>query len=258
MELGLAGRVVLVTGASRGIGRAVALGFAAERARLVVCARGEAQLERVAAELGAAGAEAIRSLAVDVTSRGAAAELVAAGAELGGLDVLVSNAGGNRKKLFSETTDDDWRELLELNLVAGLRLARAALPQLEARRRGCVLFISSIWGRETGGPGYSLYNASKSALISAARVLARELAAEGVRVNSIAPGSILAPGGSWEARMRQDPEGIAEFVRRELPLGRFGTPEEVAALAVFLASDRASLITGACITADGAQSYSLI
>ena len=258
MELGLAGRVVLVTGASRGIGRAVALGFAAERGRLVVCARGEAQLERVAAELAAAGADAVRSLAVDVTSPGAAAELVAAGAELGGLDVLVSNAGGNRKKLFSETTDDDWRELLELNLVSGLRLARAALPQLEARRRGCVLFISSIWGRETGGPGYSLYNASKSALISAARVLARDLAGEGVRVNSIAPGSILAPGGSWEARMRQDPEGIAEFVRRELPLGRFGTPEEVAALAVFLASDRASLITGACITADGAQSYSLI
>jgi len=258
MELGLAERVVLVTGASRGIGRATALAFARERTKLVVCARRASELERTAEELQAAGAVAVRSLAVDVTSAASAAALTGAAAELGGLDVLVSSVGGNRRKRFEETTDADWQELLELNLVSGLRLARASLPQLRARRRGSIVFISSIWGRETGGPGYTLYNASKSALISAARVLAREVAAEGVRVNSIAPGSILAPGGSWAARVAREPEAMAEFVRRELPLGRFGTAAEVAALAVFLASDQASLITGACITADGGQSHSLI
>jgi 3-oxoacyl-[acyl-carrier protein] reductase len=258
MELGLADRVVLVTGASRGIGRAVALAFAREHARLVVCARSEAELSHAAAELGGAGAAAVHALPLDVTSETAAPVLLAAAADLGGLDVLVSNAGGNRRKPFAETTDQDWRELLELNLVSGLRLARTALPQLRSRGRGSIIFISSIWGRETGGPGYTLYNASKSGLISAARVMSRELASEGVRVNCIAPGSILAPGGSWEARQRQDPEAIAEFVRRELPLGRFGSAEEVANLAVFLGSDRASLITGSCITADGGQSHSLI
>jgi len=258
MDLELADRVVLVTGASRGIGRAIALGFARERCRLVICARGEAELERSAGELRAAGAAEVRALAVDVIDPAAAALLVAPARDLGGLDVLVSNAGGNVRKPFVETTDEEWRELLELNLLSGLRLAREALPLLRARARGCILFISSIWGRETGGPGNTIYNATKSALISAAAVMAKEVAADGVRVNSIAPGSILAPGGSWEARVRREPEAMAEFVRRELPLGRFGSAEEVAALAVFLASDRASLITGACITADGAQSHSLI
>lgn len=258
MELGLAGRVILVTGASRGIGRAVALAFAGEGARLVVCARGGANLEATAAELRTAGAGEVRALPIDVTAAGAADRLVSEASKLGGLDVLVSNAGGNRRKPFAETTDDDWHDLLELNLLSGLRLARASLPLLRRHRRGSIIFVSSIWGRETGGPGYTLYNASKSALISAARVMARELAADGVRVNSIAPGSILAPGGSWEARSKQDPEGIADFVRRELPLGRFGSADEVASLVLFLASERASLITGACITADGGQSHSLI
>lgn len=257
MDTGLAGRVVLVTGASRGIGRAIAQGCAREGASLLVCARGAPALEETAAELRAAGSPAVRAEALDVMDAASAAVLMSAAGELGGLDVLVSNAGGNRRKPFADTTDADWRELLELNLVSGLRLARAALPQLRARR-GSILFIASIWGRETGGFGYTLYNASKSALISAARVMARELAGEGVRVNCIAPGSILAPGGSWEARVRREPEAMAEFVRRELPLGRFGTADEVAALAVFLASDQASLITGACISADGGQSHSLI
>jgi 3-oxoacyl-[acyl-carrier protein] reductase len=258
MQLQLEERVVVVTGASRGIGLAIAHAFARERTRLVVCARHEPALREAADALAAAGAAAVRALPLDVTAPHAAPALLQAAVELGGPDVLVSNAGGNRRKPFVDTTDADWLELLELNLLSGLRLARAALPLMRARGRGSILFIGSIWGRETGGDGYTLYNASKSALISAARVMAREVAADGVRVNSIAPGSILAPGGSWERRQQQDPDGIAEFVRRELPLHRFGTAAEVADLAVFLASDRASLITGACIAADGGQGRSLI
>jgi 3-oxoacyl-[acyl-carrier protein] reductase len=258
MELQLEDRVVIVTGASRGIGRAIALAFAREHARLVVCARGREALEETAAALHGAGAGGVRALAVDITDAAAVPALLEAAVGLGGLDVVVGNAGGNRRKLFADTTDDDWRELLELNLVSGLRLARGAVPLFRARGRGSILFIASIWGREAGGPEYTIYNATKSALISAARVMATELAPAGIRVNTIAPGSILAPGGSWERRRQQDPAGIAAFVERELPLGRFGTAEEVAELAVFLASDRASLITGACIAADGGQGHSLI
>jgi 3-oxoacyl-[acyl-carrier protein] reductase len=258
MQLELKEKVVLVTGASRGIGRAIAHGFAREQARLVVCARGAAELGPLAASLEAAGAAAVRALALDVTERGTAAALMEAAEELGGLDVVVNNVGGNRRKRFEQTTDEDWSDLLELNLLSGLRIARAGIPLLRRRGGGCILFIASIWGREAGGLDYTLYNASKSAQISAAKIMAAELAPDGIRVNSIAPGSILFPGGGWDARRQQDPEGIAAFVERDMPLGRFGTPEEVASLAVFLASARASLITGACITADGGQSRSLI
>jgi 3-oxoacyl-[acyl-carrier protein] reductase len=129
---------------------------------------------------------------------------------------------------------------------------------MKAQGRGALLFIASIWGREAGGPGYALYNTTKSGMISAAKIMSVELASAGIRVNSIAPGSIRFPGGGWDSRANADPEGIARFVDESLPLGRFGTVDEVAQLAVFLASDRASLITGACIPADGSQGKSLI
>ena len=258
MQLELADRVVLVTGASRGIGRAIALAFARERARLLVCARRARDVRQVSAELRKAGAPAVRAVPLDVTKPAAAEELMGCALELGGLDVVVNNVGGNRRKPFVETTDQDWCDLFELNVLSGLRIARAAIPLLRQRGGGSILFISSIWGREAGGHGYTLYNATKSAQLSAAKIMATELAADRIRVNTIAPGSILFPGGGWDTRRQQDPEGIADFVRRDLPLGRFGTPEEVASLAVFLASAAASLITGATITADGGQSRSLI
>ena len=257
MNLELDHRTALVTGATRGIGRAIALGFARERCRLVICARGERELRHVTEELREAGAPAVRALAVDVTHEASADALIAAAEELGGLDVVVSSAGGNRHKRFEDTTDGDWRELLELNAISGLRLARAAIPSLRRRGGGAITFIASIWGREAGGVNYTLYNASKSALISAAKVLATELAPERIRVNTVAPGSIRFPGGGWDRRMREDPEGISAFVGQNMPLDRFGTVDEVADVAAFLLSDRASLVTGACIPIDGAQGRTL-
>ena len=127
---------------------------------------------------------------------------------------------------------------------------------MQASERGCVINIASIYGREWGGP--MTYNAAKAAMISLSKEMARELAPHGIRVNSVAPGSILFPGGSWDRRRKEDPEGIAAFVQRELPAGRFGTAEEVADVVVFLASDRANWISGACINVDGCQSRSLI
>ena len=116
--------------------------------------------------------------------------------------------------------------------------------------------ISSIWGRESGG--HITYNASKAAEIRLCKALTREIDPDNIRVNSVAPGSILFPGGGWERRMKADPEGIAEFVKRDMPLWRFGRPEEITSVAVFLASERASLVTGACVSVDGCQSRSNI
>jgi len=127
---------------------------------------------------------------------------------------------------------------------------------MRARGGGVIVMIASIYGRESGGR--MTYNAAKAAEISLAKSMARELAPDNIRVNSVAPGSILFPGGSWYRRQQQDPEGIADFVRRELPFGRFGRPEEVGAVVAFLCSSRASWISGASVTVDGCQSRSLI
>jgi 3-oxoacyl-[acyl-carrier protein] reductase len=258
MDLGLKDRVALVTGSSRGIGKAIALGLAREGCHVAICARGAEALEATAGELRTTGVR-VHAAAVDLADPAIPASLVEETvAALGRLDIVVASAGGNRRGRLEETSDDDWDEILTLNLRAHVRTARAAIPHLRGSDAGSIVFISSIFGREGGGPGLSIYNTTKSAVISLAKILAMELAPEGIRVNSVAPGSIRFPGGSWDRRCKEDPEGMAEFVKRNLPLGRFGMAEEVADLVVYLASPRASLVTGACLNVDGCQSHSLI
>ena len=258
MDLGLTDKVAVVTGGSRGLGKGIALGLAAEGCRIATCARGEEALIAAAQEIEARGADVL-ALPLDLTADDAAERLVEATlARFGRLDILVNNIGGNRRKPFAETTDDDWDVVLNLNLKAHIRCSRAAIPHLQAAGGGAILFISSIFGREAGGAGLSIYNTTKSALISMAKIMALELAADGIRVNCLAPGSIRFPGGSWDRRVKADPEGMKAFVAQNLPIGRFGTAEEIADVAAFLVSERASLITGACLNVDGGQSRSLI
>ncbi len=258
MDLGLNNRVALVTGASRGLGKAVAEGLGREGCRLVICARGEEQLRQAENDLAAADVDVL-ALQVDITDRAAAQQLTQAAVErFGRIDILVGSAGGNRRKPFAETTDEDWLELLELNLVSHLRVARQVIPEMRRTGGGSIVFISSIFGREAGGAGLSIYNTTKSALISAAKIMAVELAGEAIRVNTVAPGSIRFPGGSWDRRVKEKPEEMREFVADNIPMGRFGRAEEIADVVTFLVSERASLVTGACINADGGQSRSLI
>jgi 3-oxoacyl-[acyl-carrier protein] reductase len=258
MDLGLKGKVALITGASRGIGKGIALGLAAEGCNMALCARTAAPLQTAVDECKARNVQAL-ALPFDVTKDDKVAQIVSRSIEaFGRIDILVNNVGGNRRGAFEATTDADWESIININLMAHVRMSRAAIPHMRKQRGGAILFISSIFGRESGGQNLSIYNTTKSAVISLAKIMAVELARDNIRVNSIAPGSIRFPGGSWDKRCLEDPEGMKQFVAREMPLGRFGTVEEVANVAAFLASELASLITGACINVDGCQSRSLI
>jgi 3-oxoacyl-[acyl-carrier protein] reductase len=252
LDLGLKGRVAAVTGGSHGLGYAIAQHLLADGSQVAICARDAKRLHDAAAALG----RGVFTQTADVSKPGQVEAFIEAAArEFGGLEILVHNAGGGGGAGL-EAPDSEFAQSFEVNALAGLRAARAAVPFMRRQGRGRIIFIASVYGRESGGrPGY---NVAKAAEISLAKALSRELAKDNILVNSVAPGSLMFPGSSWERRQQADPEGIAAFVRSDLPLGRFGKPEEVAAVVAFLASDRASLVTGACWTVDGGQSRSLI
>lgn len=252
MNLDLAMKVALVAGASRGIGRAIALALAKEECRLVVCARGKESLDATVEDLRQYTSAVLGVVADVSTSEGAAEVSDAALQAFGGVDILVNNVGGSGARHFNDVDDADFSTALQRNLWPAFRLSRAVLPSLRQKGGGVIINIASIWGKEGGGS--PSYNMAKAGLLSLTHSMARDLAADRVRVVAVAPGSILFPGGSWERRQQADPAGIADFVKRELPFGRFGAPEEVADVVTFLASPRAQWVTGTCITVDGGQS----
>ena len=188
------------------------------------------------------------------TPDGAAAVVAAAVEQLGGVDIVVNNVGGSGAKTFADMDAVDLQAVLDKNLFPAVNVSHAALPSLRSRGGGVIAMISSIWGREGGGA--PSYNIAKAAEISLAKAMATDLAKDGVRVFSVAPGSTLFPGGSWERRTREDPDGMAAFIERELPFGRLGTVDEIADVVTFMVSPRASWVVGTCITVDGGQSHS--
>jgi len=247
MKLGLENKTALISGASRGIGLAIAQALAEEGCNLALVARGAPGLEQAAAGLGSR----VSFHAADAADAAATESAVAAAASRwGGLDILVCNAGSGASVPPGKETEAEWRRVLDLNLFSALNMISAARPYLRAG--GAIVCVSSICGLAALGAPVT-YSAAKAALNAAIKGLARPLAQEGLRINAVAPGNILFPGGTWDRKKSENPEGVAEMLRRDVAQARLGTPEEIAALVVFLASVRANFITGQVVVADGGQ-----
>ncbi|MEQ9825305.1 MAG: SDR family oxidoreductase [Puniceicoccaceae bacterium] len=259
MNLGLRGKPALVTGSSRGIGLAIAQRLLMEGCPITLCARNAEPMEEARDQLKKLCTDAtIHLIQADLSQKGASADVVREAAKrMNGLQLLVNNVGTNRRMPFEATTDEDWDALLATNFRGPLEATRAAFPFLR-ENGGSVVFNASIYGREFGGRDMSLYHVSKAALIALSKSLAVEWVGQGIRVNTIAPGSIWFEGGSWDRRLKSDPEGMKAFTERELPLGRLGRADEIADAVAFLLSERASLVNGTCWNVDGGQSRSML
>ena len=251
MDLGLKAKVALVTGGSRGIGRAIATTLAEEGADVAICARGAAGLDAALAELRQHGVRVFGQVA-DMTEPSAVQRFIDdAVAALGRVDILINNVGGSKGHGLIDSTDDEWLGTFDLNLFHAVRASRAAVSYMRQQGGGSIVTISSISGYRSA-PG-SQYGSAKAAEIFLSGAMALELGASNIRVNTVCPGSILFPGGGWAGFQERNPDGFRAFQDEEFPLGRLGTAEEVARAVVFVASPAGSWINGALVPVDGGQ-----
>ena len=251
MDLGLQGKVVVITGGSRGIGRAIALTCAAEGAHIALCARSKEGIDATVAEIQAQGVHAFGQVS-DVTQAETVEHFIHATVEaLGSIDILINNVGGSKGKGLLDSTDEEWRATFDLNIFHAVRVSRAVVPYMQKLGGGSIVIISSISGYK---PSPSIqYGTAKAAEIFLSSALALELAPAHIRVNTVCPGSVLFPGGGWARLQERDPDGFQKFQTEEFPLGRLGTPEEIARVVAFVASPAGSWINGAMLPVDGGQ-----
>ncbi len=263
MDLGFAGKVALVTGGSSGLGLAIATEMAAEGATVAIVARRKAELERAATSIMGATRARVLPLPGDVTSADDVSSCVARITEsLGPIDILVANAGGPPSTTFATTSEDQYRAAFELNLLSSIRLAHACVPGMRERRWGRVIFVTSMAAKQPVA-GLLLSNTARAGLLGFAKTLATECAPDNVLVNTVMPGHFNTQRAIDLANMRAEREGrpVDELLTarvRGIPLGRAGEATEFAAVVTFLASERASFVTGAAVQVDGGQILGII
>jgi 3-oxoacyl-[acyl-carrier protein] reductase len=254
VDLGLAHKVVLVAGSSRGIGLATARAFVAEGSRTAITGRDERALEDARSELASlAGSDRVMAVAGDLSDPETIDRVLSAVvARWGPLDCLIANVGSGQGRRGWSAAEDDWQRLFDQNFTASRRVVQAALPAMTTARDGSIVLVASIVGLESTEAPLA-YSAAKAALLNYAKNVARQVGPLGVRVNVVAPGNILFPGGSWERHLAERRDEVLRQISAEVPLNRFGRPEEIASLIAFLSSERAAFITGSCVVADGGQ-----
>lgn len=265
MDLGINGRVAMVTGASKGMGKASAVAMAEEGCKVAICARTQEDLDEAVKELQGLGVQAIGVRADATKAEDIERFYKETVATLGEVDIVVNAVGGATAGTVDTMTDQEWQQNFDRNLFPGIRLIRLALPGMKERRWGRVVNIASITGREFG-PDFFMtrdslmgYMSAKAALIAMSKHMAIQLAPFGILVNTVAPGIVTYPGGRRDLWAKsQPPDELKEFFELNLPMGGFGWPEPVGALVAFLCSEKPGFLTGTCINFDGGGSRSLI
>jgi len=252
MNLGLLDRVALVAGSSRGIGKSIAAALLREGCRVCITGRDASVLDATVHDMRRTYGDKVLGIPGDFAESSVInAALSTVNRAWGGLDIVVANLGSGRGKPGWKQEEDEWERLFDLNFFASVRLAQASIPYMQAHG-GSLLFIASIVAAEAT-PAPLPYSAAKAALVNYSKNLSRIIAADGIRVNCLAPGNVLFPGGSWEQHLKNRREEVERFIATNVPQKRFGTPEEIADFAVFLVSPLAGFATGGCYIMDGGQ-----
>jgi len=261
MDLKLKGKYALITGGTHGIGRAIALGLADEGCNVAVFSRDKERVEKTVSELKTKGVDCLgiqADVMIETDIKKVMENIID---EWGTIHILINNVGGGGRwgsEIVEETKEEVWLEVYNKNALSAIRFTTLAIPFMRKQKWGRVVTITSIFGREAGGrPWFSMAKTAQTALMKA---LAKKdyLVKDNITFNSIAPGAVMIPDTGWEKMLKENPKELEEFIKNELPLGRLGTPEEIANAVVFICSEKASLINGASIPIDGGQSNSLL
>ena len=258
MDLNLRGKSVIVTASAHGLGKSIARGFLEEGAKVLISDIDEKRADATLKEFaGAYGADRVGLFMGDLTGKEAAGEFVRQGiARFGGIDVLVANLGTGRGSIDWRIEEEDWARMMDMNFNGARRITNEVVPHMIEKGRGAIVYISSIAGVETiGAPIH--YSVAKASLIALSKNLSRKLARSGIRVNTVCPGNIYFEEGTWDFKLRENRAGVLDMLDKSVPMNRLAAPEEIADVVLFLASERASFVTGSCIIADGGQTVAI-